>query len=247
MTRVALIADIHSNVHGLEAVLADIDRQAVDALYDLGDVVNYGPSPNEAVDLLRARGIPSIQGNHDRKVLAFGPNRREYARTKRVLSFASFKFTYETLREDNREFLRRQPAERDLELDGVSLHMIHTVEPGMRALLDRVEDDAEQGQPRVVAWGHSHVPQVKPLEGTLYVNAGTAGRGSRGDVRASYALLDLDSDRATAQIRWVPYDLEPTLEALIASPLPDAFTEMFRQGVLLSQVANLDTGELLSD
>ncbi len=246
MTRVALVADIHSNVHALRAVLAHIDAQGADAIYDLGDVVNYGPSPNEVVDLLRERAIPSLRGNHDDKVLAFGSNRREYARTKRAISFASFKFTYETLREDNRAWLAAQPAERKIKADGVGLRLTHAVPPDLRTQIENTSAAPPLHRARVHGWGHSHVPAVVPLGHVLYVNAGTVGRGSRGDVRASYARVDIEGGRATAQIQWVEYDLRPLLQALTASPLPDAFTEMFRRGVLLSQVADLDTGELLS-
>ena len=247
MTRVALIADIHANVHGLRAVLDDIERNAADVTYDLGDVVNYGPNPNEAVDLLRARGIPSICGNHDIKVCAFGGRRQEYARTKRTLAFASFKFTYETLREDNREFLRQLPVERHVEVDGVAFHLTHAVGGPLREQIERAPPDVSQDPRRVLAWGHSHVPFVKPIRETLHVNAGTVGRGSRGDVRASYVLVDAAAGRASAEVQWVPYGLGPLLQDLIASPLPEAFTEMFRRGLLLSQVAHPDTGELLPE
>src|SRR5205085_964338 len=67
--RVAVISDIHSNLHALEAVLADIGREAPDELWCLGDLVGYGPRPNECVDLTRGRVQLSLCGNHDLAVL----------------------------------------------------------------------------------------------------------------------------------------------------------------------------------
>jgi predicted phosphodiesterase len=62
----ALISDIHANLPALEAVLADIDREAeVDTIYHLGDLVGYAPWPNEVVALIRERGLQGIAGNYD--------------------------------------------------------------------------------------------------------------------------------------------------------------------------------------
>jgi predicted phosphodiesterase len=63
--RVAIISDIHGNLPALEAVLADIHTQRVDAVYCLGDLVGYGASPNEVTERIRAEGIPTIVGNYD--------------------------------------------------------------------------------------------------------------------------------------------------------------------------------------
>ena len=63
--RVAIISDIHANYRALQAVLTDIDRQKVDETISLGDNIGYGPEPEEVVQTLRKRGIPSIMGNHE--------------------------------------------------------------------------------------------------------------------------------------------------------------------------------------
>jgi len=67
--RVAVISDIHGNLHALEAVLADIERQAPDEVWCLGDVVGYGPRPNECVALVRERATLALCGNHDLAVI----------------------------------------------------------------------------------------------------------------------------------------------------------------------------------
>ena len=67
--RVAVISDIHGNLHALEAVLADIDSQAPDEIWCLGDVVGYGPRPNECVALARERATVALCGNHDLAVI----------------------------------------------------------------------------------------------------------------------------------------------------------------------------------
>ena len=77
MTRLALLSDIHANLPALEAVVADIDRHAPDAVYVLGDLVNGSAWPVETLDLLTARGWPMLIGNHDDAVLQLGTSRME--------------------------------------------------------------------------------------------------------------------------------------------------------------------------
>jgi predicted phosphodiesterase len=63
--RVAVITDIHANLPALQAVLKAIDRTGVDVVYCGGDLVGYGPHPNEVCRLIEERGIPTIYGNYD--------------------------------------------------------------------------------------------------------------------------------------------------------------------------------------
>ena len=63
--RVAVYSDIHSNLEAFQAVLNDIDRQNVDQKLFLGDIVGYGPSPNECIELLRENSDVALGGNHD--------------------------------------------------------------------------------------------------------------------------------------------------------------------------------------
>jgi len=66
--RIAVLSDIHANLHALEAVWADLERQRPEAVYCLGDLVGYGAFPNEVVAFLRERGVPTVMGNYDQGV-----------------------------------------------------------------------------------------------------------------------------------------------------------------------------------
>lgn len=63
--KVAVISDIHGNLEAFTEVLADIDRAGADSIVCLGDLIGYGPNPEEVVRLLRSRSIPSVMGNHE--------------------------------------------------------------------------------------------------------------------------------------------------------------------------------------
>ena len=71
--RLAVIADIHSNREALESVLAQIDREGVEAILNLGDLLGYNASPNECLELLQGRNVWSLAGNHDLAVDLNGP------------------------------------------------------------------------------------------------------------------------------------------------------------------------------
>src|SRR3954454_22075575 len=67
--RLALLADVHANLEALSAMLAEVDQRGCDRLACAGDLVGYGPSPNECVRELLARGAVCVLGNHDLMVL----------------------------------------------------------------------------------------------------------------------------------------------------------------------------------
>lgn len=68
--RIALIADVHSNILALEAVMKDIKRHSPDLILSLGDQINLGPCPRETLALLKAEGVACLHGNHERYVLS---------------------------------------------------------------------------------------------------------------------------------------------------------------------------------
>src|SRR2546427_5350596 len=67
--RLAVLSDVHSNLHALQAVLADVDRIAPDGIWVAGDLVGYNPWPNEVLEILRERHVRAIRGNHDRAAI----------------------------------------------------------------------------------------------------------------------------------------------------------------------------------
>ena len=90
--RIAVLSDVHANLHALEAVLAEVDAGGFDAIWCLGDLVGYGPKPNECVALLQQRAAICLAGNHDLVVLgripieAFGGEAGAAARWTRPCS-----------------------------------------------------------------------------------------------------------------------------------------------------------------
>ncbi|HEU5477237.1 MAG TPA: metallophosphoesterase family protein [Gaiellaceae bacterium] len=241
--RVAVVSDIHGNLHALEAVLGDVERESVDELWCLGDVVGYGPRPNECCDLVRERAAISLCGNHDLAVLG-ALDVGEFSGD----AAAAARWTAGVLGTDQRTWLSSlQPLgrRRDVQLfhasprDPVWEYVLS--EPA--ALAGLRATDAP-----LVLVGHSHVALalawngklidggLAPAETTIELggarwlaNPGSVGQPRDGDPRAAWLLLDDEARRAT--FRRVVYDVERTQEEIRERGLPDALASRLAHGV----------------
>lgn len=246
--RYALISDIHANLPALESVLADIDgRPGVDAVHHLGDLVGYAPWPNETVELIRRRGITGVAGNYDSTTAADYAHcgcRYEDAEQER-LSHLSYEWTRAHVAADTKRFLGSLPFRLDVwprgghQSGGPRLVLVHGT-PTLNTLYwteDRPDSFASQmiaaagARPGdVLAFGHTHLPWHRVVEGVHLLNTGSVGRPKDGDWRAGYVLLSLEGSGARAEFVRVGYDVERAMAGIRASDLPAAFAEQLRTG-----------------
>ena len=245
--RYALISDIHANLPALEAVLADIDaRGDIDAVYHLGDLVGYGPWPDEVVALLRTRAIPGVAGNYD-STTATGYRhcgcRYEDARQEE-LSHLSYAWTLAHTSAETKRWLGGLPFRIDIRpfgghVTGPRLVLVHG-NPVLNTVYwteDRPDEfclkmaeqlGAKAGD--VIAFGHTHKPWHREVGGLHFVNTGSVGRPKDGDWRAGCVVLELDGSRVNVELARVAYDLERTTAAIRASELPDDFAAYLETG-----------------
>ena len=245
--RYALISDIHANLPALDAVLADIDRRAdLDAIYHLGDLVGYSSSPNEVVDRLRTRGIAGIAGNYDSTVATDYKHcgcKSESARQEE-LAHVSYSYTRGAVSTATKRFLASLPFSLEVRplgghASGPRLVLVHGT-PTLNTLYwteDR-SDDFCLKMARVVglmpgdviAFGHTHKPWTRVVDGIHFVNTGSVGRPKDRDPRASYVCLDLGAVEARAEIVRVAYDLDRTIDGVRSAGLPEDFVQFLRTG-----------------
>jgi predicted phosphodiesterase len=124
---IAVITDVHGNVPALEAALARIDELGIGKVYCGGDLVGYGPWPNEVCRLLEARGIPTIYGNYD---YAIGRDQEDcgcaYTDTHdRELGERSIAWTLEHTDAASKAFMRGLPFDLRFELGGRRARLVH--------------------------------------------------------------------------------------------------------------------------
>ncbi|MFL5961209.1 MAG: metallophosphoesterase family protein [Gaiellaceae bacterium] len=241
--RVAVVSDIHSNLHALEAVLAAIDAEAPDELWCLGDLVGYGPRPNECCAAIGERADVCLAGNHDLAVRGT-IDLAEFGGEAAVAAH----WTRDVLEPRSREILDRLTPEG--EAHGVSLYHGSGRDPIWEYVLD---DEAalatlEIAPSPLVLVGHSHVAlRIVQSDGGLdggvaaagtdvetgglraLLNPGSVGQPRDGDPRAAYLLLDLDAKRAS--FRRVEYDVERTQREMREAELPEVLAARLELGL----------------
>jgi predicted phosphodiesterase len=245
--RYALLSDVHANLPALEAVLADLDaRTDVDAVYHLGDLVGYAPWPDEVVQLLKERAIPGIAGNYDSTTATDYKHcgcRYEDARQEE-LSHLSYEWTRAHVSPETKRYLGALPFRIDVRplgghVAGPRLVLLHgnpvlntvywTEDRPERFCLQMAEAvSAKSGD--VIAFGHTHKPWHREIDGIHFVNTGSVGRPKDGDPRAGYALVTMDGTNVDVEVVRVDYDVERAAEGIAASELPDDFADMLRTG-----------------
>lgn len=243
MTSVTIFGDIHANLPALEAVFRDIEVRQLDNLYCLGDLVGYGTFPNEVVELIRKRSIPTLMGNYDQGVGNDSDDcgcayKTDIDRRRGELSIA---WTNAHTTADNKAFLRTLPAHIPLQLGELQVLLVHGSPRKVNEYLfeDRPDDYFERTMNAidadVLVCGHTHLPYYKILpSGRHIVNAGSVGKPKDHDPRACYVLLAADGHELKVDFIRVSYDVERTAQAIEATPeqggMPHHFAQMLRDG-----------------
>ncbi len=216
-SRVAVLSDIHGNALALDAVRAAIREEAPDAVLVCGDLAFNGPDPVGAVDGVReleAEGALVVQGNTDVAVADFDwaaafPWFPEGPPPPFV---AAAEWAHVELGTERIDWLRRLPSERRLHLEGTMLLACHaspgSQTSGFDADLDPtvVLDRIMRTEARVICCGHTHLPEVRDFGWKMIVNDGSAGYVFDGEPTATWALITLDGESVTVDIRRAEFD-----------------------------------------
>jgi predicted phosphodiesterase len=232
MTRLALLSDIHGNALALEAVRKAIRTARPDHVAVAGDLVLNGPDPATVVDSLRemeADGAVIIAGNTDVAVADF-----DYAAAFPHMTdgipdaiVAAVEWAHDVLGDERVSWLRRLPSERRVHADDGAMALVCHASPGSQTAgfdkeLDTtvVIERVARTDARVIACGHTHVPEVRDLGWKIIVNDGSAGYVFDGDPTASWALIDFADDAVTAEIQRTTFDTLAVADAISARGLP---------------------------
>ena len=236
MKQIALIADVHGNWPALKAVLQDAATFDVDAVWNLGDIVGYGPFPNKVVKRLRESDVVNILGNYDQKVLMFEKKRDKWKKTKAPLKLLMFEWTWNALDDDSKAFLIELPCQRQIEIERIRVLLVHGSNAAIDEVLNthtpdkRFSELAEMTDADLILCGHSHEYFDKTVNDTRFVNPGAVGRGINGQTKASYAILTIDNSNVTVEHRLVEYDIEKVIKKLRSENLPKAFEQVYYTG-----------------
>jgi predicted phosphodiesterase len=232
-TPFAVFSDVHGNLPGLEAILEDIALREVPATISLGDLVGYGPNPNEVALLVRDRGIPSLVGNYDQGIgFETGDCGCVYKTDEqRAEGAVSLEWTQAAVTPEVKAYLRTLDDHFKLQTSAGELLAVHGSPRRINEYLfeDRpataMQRMAREFPYRAILFGHTHVPYARPVGDTIFVNVGSAGRPKDGDWRVCYAIVDATANDRAPQVEFVrvEYDHEGLLRDLAATPLITTF------------------------
>lgn len=242
MTRIALFSDIHANLPAMAAVGEHLAQGGYDAVYRLGDLGGYASEPDAVQEYIEAMGCPVVMGNYDEGAGFDRPDCGcSYIKPFDIaMSETSFAWTRAHTSDASKAKLRTFPREIRLDVQNKRVLLCHgsprsTTEylfenrsdGFLRQFTGGGKDDANAD---IVAFGHTHVPFHRVVDGVHFVNTGSVGRPKDGDSRAGYCVLTVDGDSVTAEQIRVSYDVETACKRLVDAGLPAYFADYLRTG-----------------
>lgn len=261
--KIAVLSCIHGNSEALDAVLLDINHQKAEKIFCLGDLVGYGPYPNEVITKIRALEIPTCAGCWDEDIIE-GLNACDCSYPSLLAEKRgkiAHEWTNQQIHPENREFLAQLPhslREGNLAFVHGSPHSNHEYllpELDAFAALERVLSTEAD----ILFCGHTHVPYIRQLDaGNLQVrvkgegikeqginfnaslkqiiNVGSVGEPRHGRPNATYVIYDIDTQEV--RLREVAYDYQKTCAAIIEKGLPAIFAWRLSQGLEYAERAD---------
>jgi predicted phosphodiesterase len=241
--RIAVLSDIHGNLHALDAVLADVEREDVHEVWCLGDVVGYGADPNDCCARIREQADVVLAGNHDMAVTG-ELSLEEFSRGAAIAA----RWTQEVLHPEHAAWLRALEPTGDAR--EIGLYHGSPRDPVWEYVLSSLLAELcfDAMRQRVALVGHSHValsfvrPEAEAAtgeprrggdavdlsSGEWILNPGSVGQPRDGDSRAAWMLLDTDLWRA--QWRRTEYDISGAQAAIRAARLPASLADRLEYG-----------------
>ena len=239
--RIAVISDIHSNLPALEAVLAKARELNAERFYCLGDLVGYGPFPNECIELVRSHCPVVIKGNHDSGLLGETPTDDFNS-----LGQQAIKWTKKQITPQNLDYLRRLPL-LSVQNDVTLVHA-SPAEPDQWTYvltLRSAEECFGAFTTNLCFIGHTHVPVIigddmsinaykppsknGPSSSRFLINVGSVGQPRDGNPFAAFGIIDTET--WNYELIRVEYDIEKTATAITNAGLPIALAKRLFQGV----------------
>jgi len=234
---IAIISDIHGNLEALQTVFEYIDSKKIETVYCLGDIVGYGPNPNECVEMIQERCKVILMGNHD--YAAIGLANIEYFNEYAKMSTY---WTIDILTESNKQFLKKIPFSHQTD----DLILVHSSpsNPTHWYYVLSVQDaqiEMQSFEEHICFIGHSHVPvifneqnfyrstpkKLKP-KSKYIINVGSVGQPRDGNSNCCFTVFD-EKEQYVDFVR-LSYDINKTYSKIIKAGLPVFLAERLLKG-----------------
>ena len=228
-----IISDVHANIVALDAVFEHFKKHAVDQVICLGDLVGYGPSPNEVIERIRSERVLCTLGEADERI-AF--RFTGHHRKREGVADDTLEWTSTVIEPQNLSFLRHLPVQARLRTSVGRLRYFHSsmYSPSERLNLD-VDVESLQKVLRdhrcnILVTGKTHVPAIKRLGTGWIINPGSVGLSLNGEPGADYALLKVEGGKVEINMDKVEYDYAAVAFDILAWDLPEIIAEAIQLG-----------------
>ena len=224
--KIAVISDIHGNMEAINAVMQDIAEQKCDRLFVLGDYAMAGPEPKAAVEYFikkqNDKNTVMIQGNTDLLIADYSNDLYEYMKDKLPVMSEALKNDAGLLNEEEKQFLKQLPAQKEVVLDGVKFLLVHgsprrnneDILPDLP--IEKIEEMIEYTDADVVLCGHTHLPcGYQTTKKQTVVNAGSIGRPFTPEPKSCYLTIVVENGKCVFEHHFVEYNKELASEKLL--------------------------------
>ena len=229
--KIVIISDIHANLAALQA----LPERDFDQLWCVGDLVDYGPRPHEAVQWIKRNAAVAVRGNHDHAA-GFSVDPQCSLPYKRLAS-ETLRYTQEVCTKEDLKLLRNLPVHREISVNSTRFYLVHATvtdplfgycpEQSGRWLDEVARIDAD-----VLIVGHTHTPFIQTVGKTRIVNPGSLGQPKTGRPLACYAVWE----DGQISLKEYPYPLSDTVQQIRLMPISaddqDALIAVLETGFL---------------
>ena len=235
--QLGIISDIHGNIHALKAVIEDAKRRGVNFFLNAGDLIGFGPYPNEVIEFLRLKNVVSVIGNFDLEVF------QNHGNPKKKTNI-NLQFTRKQVSGPCRAYLQSLPRSIELEIAGKRLFMTHGTPKSINehvysnTPVNKLRIIAKQTRADVVILGHSHEQFFREVSDVFFLDPGSVGRPGDGNPQTAYAVMRLDP--LSFELIRIDYEVADAAKALRKKKLPENYSQMLLQGVSLESIAEED-------
>lgn len=229
--KIAVISDIHGNIYALMRALEDIEDNKVDTIICLGDLVGYGPHPNEVISMIKRRNILCLKGNYDASVV---DGSYTYIRENSINSF-SLPWAVDELRAANKFYLNSLPTSLTLEFEDKKILFLHGSPNAINEYLlegsDNTASIMENLKEDALVCAHTHIPSIKKFGNKLFINDGSIGKPKIGRPNPTYCLIEVEKNKPIkAEIKEITYEIKRIVKDMTMLKFPESLIRSFETG-----------------
>lgn len=237
MKKIAIISDIHGNLPALQKVLEDLESRNISDIYCLGDLVDFAPWGNEVIDLIKAKNIPCLLGNHDERIaydLQIIPL-SHHSEKETANRFVAINHSKKYITEENKQWLGSLPLNLELTVPtskvNLNVLLVHASLNSNDEYVfekdnkERMLQELKNRQINIVCMGHTHYSYIQKTEDVWVINVGSVGRSKEVDRKATYGIITFRDEEILPEIVKVDYNINAVADAIYKSEIPDFYAD----------------------